>query len=88
MGGVNFIPQLGETDFLLVTDDVAVTAVAGVSYCALYCAEDTVFNVLTGEYTLQGSLADCTFAAGVILLGNFTAFDLTSGSVMAFYAKP
>jgi hypothetical protein len=85
MGGIHFIPQIGETDSLLVTDTVAVT---GKNFCAIYCVEDTVFNVLTGTVTVQGALADATFAAGTIIIGNFTGFDLTSGAVVAYYAKP
>jgi len=85
MGGIHFIPQIGETDSLLVTDTAAVTAQ---NFCALYCAEATVFSALTGTYTLQGALADCTFAAGTIILGNFTAFTLASGAVVAYKAKP
>lgn len=88
MGGIHFIPQLGETDSLLVTDTVLVAAVAGVSYCAIYCVEDTVFAVLTGSCTVQGAIGDATFAAGTIILGNFTAFDLASGAVVAYKAKP
>ena len=88
MGGIHFIPQLGETDGLLVTDTVAVTAVAGVSYCAIYCVEDTSFSVLTGTMSVQGAIGDALCVAGVILLGNFTAFTLGAGAVIAYKAKP
>ena len=80
----HFIPQIGSTDALLVTDTVAVT---GINACAIQMVEDTVFSVLTGTISVQGAIGDATFAAGEVIFGNFTAFTLASGAVIAYDAK-
>ena len=80
---MNLIPDIGEGASLLVTN---ITAVTGKNYCAIYCVEATVFSVLTGTISVQGALGNATFAAGTIILGNFTDFTLTSGAVVAYEA--
>lgn len=81
----HFIPQIGSEDGLLVTDTNAVTAK---NFCAIQMVEDTVFSVLTsGTMSVQGAIADAAFKAGTVIFGNFTAFTLTSGAVIAYNAK-
>ena len=81
----HFIPQIGSEDGLLVTDTVAV---AGGNYCAILMVEATVFTALTsGTMSVQGAIGDAAFAAGVVIYGNFTAFELFSGAVIAYDAK-
>ena len=82
---MHYIPQIGSTDSLLVTNTVAVT---GKNLCAIQIIEDTIFTVLTGTIALQGALADATFKAGTVIFGNFTAFTLSAtGAVIAYNAK-
>ena len=82
---MHHIPQLGLHDSLLVTDT---TAVSGGNYCAIQIVEaNTVFSVLTGTISLQGVLGNAVFVPGEIIYGNFTAFTLASGAVIAYNAK-
>jgi len=82
----NLIPQLGRNGFLLVTDT---TAQSGGNWSTIYFTKDTVFTSLTGDYSLGtgSALADAGFAAGELILGSFTAFELASGAVIAYNAK-
>ena len=81
---MNLIPEIGSKGGLLVTDTVAV---ADKNYCAIYCVEDTIFTSITGTFTVQGTITDATVLAGVLLLGNFTGFQLQSGAVIAYNAE-
>ncbi len=82
----NRIPLLGKHGFLLVTDT---TAQSGGNWSSIYIVEETIFTSLTGGYSLGtgSALADATFAAGEIIVGNFTAFELASGAVIAYNAE-
>jgi len=56
-------------------------------FCAITMVEDTVFSSLTwaeldGD-TITGST---TFSAGFTIYGQITAFELTSGKVLAYKA--
>jgi len=81
---MNYIPELGSHQCDLVT---GTSAKSGQSWCAIYCIEATVFTSLTGTITVTGNLADAAFAAGTMILGNFTEFQLTSGAVIAYRAE-
>ena len=82
---MHFIPQIGSEDGLLVTDTTAVT---GINACAIQMVEDTVFTSLTsGTMSVQGAIGDAAFKAGTVIFGNFTAFELASGAIIAYDAK-
>jgi hypothetical protein len=78
-----YLNEPGLTDGTLITDTAALAG----NWCAIQIVEATVFNVLTSTtLTVQGALADATFAAGIVIYGNFTTIDLTSGAVVAYNA--
>ena len=81
---MNYVPDLGTHQCDLVT---STAAKSGEQWCAIYCIETTVFTTLTGTVTVTGNLADASFAAGTMILGNFTAFTLASGAVVAYRAE-
>lgn len=81
---MNFIEMVGGQKSLLVTDTNAVTSK---NLSAIQVIEDSVFSVLTSAtMSVQGAIADASFAAGTVIFGNFTAFTLTSGAVIAYNA--
>jgi len=82
---MNLTPKLGRNGCLLVTDLTAQTG----NWNAIQAVEATVFSVLTGDYDLGAgsALADASITAGVIIYGNFTAFTLASGAVVAYNAQ-
>jgi hypothetical protein len=84
--GKNLIAKEGERNGLLVTDTTAQT---GGNWSIIRCLEITVFSVLTGTITLGAgsALADAQFRAGAVIYGNFTAFTLASGAVVAYTAQ-
>jgi hypothetical protein len=59
-------------------------------FMAIYFPEESVIASLTGNYSLNTSsvLGNITFPAGSMIVGNFTAFTLTSGAAIAYRAKP
>jgi hypothetical protein len=69
-------------------DTLAYTAPTGQFFCALTFTEATVFSTLT-QYNVSYSsastaLVSFTFAAGVTIHGNWTAFTLQSGGLVAY----
>jgi len=78
---MNLIPEIGTTDCLLVTDTVLVEED---EFSYIQIVEDTVFTSLTGTITIQGLWANANFAAGEIIVGRFTGFQLASGAVLAY----
>jgi hypothetical protein len=61
------------------TDTTAVTG----SYAQIMCVQATTFSVLT-RTGATGSLVGIPIPAGVLLIGPFTAYTLTSGVVAAY----
>lgn len=59
------------------------TSVTG-SFGAIQVLGDAVFNSLTASNWTGDTLASLNVPAGVTLFGNFTAFQLTSGRVVAY----
>jgi hypothetical protein len=55
------------------------------NWSAIQCLTETTFTTLTG-YSLDGTWTGVAFPAGTVIYGNFTAFTLTSGSVIAYNA--
>jgi hypothetical protein len=76
------LSDLGQYGFDWICD----TGVEIGKWDALYATTDTIFNTLTGSYTLHGTLP--TLAAGELVRGRFTAITLTSGTLIAYRAKP
>jgi hypothetical protein len=58
--------------------------------CAIQCITATVFATLTDKAERSGGASSVgqTYPAGFVLYGQFTAIDLTSGSVRVTYASP
>jgi hypothetical protein len=53
------------------------------TWFAIHALADAVFNAVT-DATMTGSLAGVTLTAKDTIYGNFTAFTLTSGTVIAY----
>lgn len=62
--------------------ETGTTAITGEFHC-VHCIADTVFASYTNNWT-GDSLVGVTIAAGTHLFGRWTAFTLTSGSVIAY----
>ena len=62
--------------------EVGTTAITG-SFCKLKCITETTFAKLTDNIT-GDTITAVAFPAGTVLEGLFTAFTLTSGSVLAY----
>lgn len=65
------------------THESGTTAVTG-AFGAIQALADTVFSVLTASDWTGDSTASMPLPAGAIIYGQFTAFTLTSGRVVAY----
>ena len=82
---------LGQVGSILETGD---TAVSGKEIVAITFLEDTIFSLLTPESGTNlyignsnnngDSTASVTFPQGVTIFGRWSAFTLSSGSVVAY----
>lgn len=72
--------SLGQGGATLTTDT---TAVSG-NFGAIQALEDSVFTSLTSENWDGSSTASLPLKAGITIFGNFTAYQLTSGKVVAY----
>ena len=79
----------GEVDNLSLgqngaTLESGTTSVTGKFFC-IFFIEDTVFASLTNDPAWTGdAITTVTFLAGTYIYGRFTAFQLTSGAVLAY----
>ena len=55
-------------------------------FCAITMVEDTVFSSLTWAELDGDTITGVTFSAGFTIYGQITAFELTSGKVLAYKA--
>ena len=55
-------------------------------FCAITMVEDTVFSALTWPELDGDTITGVTFSAGFTIYGQITAFELTSGKVLAYKA--
>ena len=74
--------SLGQRGFVF-TDD---TNVVDGNFAAIQIIADTVFSALTALNSTVGGLVGVTLSAGTIIYGPFTAYNLTSGKVIAYKA--
>lgn len=78
--------QMGQNGGIYVTGTGANTG----EFCAIQALEATVIASLTSvayetdKSALTGTLTSIPVPAGVAIYGNFTAFTLTSGKVIAY----
>ena len=64
---------------------VSNTAATSGDYCAILAIEDATFTSLTWP-ELTGSFSGVLVPAGVTIYGQITAFQLSSGAVLAYHA--
>lgn len=82
---MNTIRYLGQNGSDLVEDT---TAMSG-NWFAIQIIEEAQFATLTdASMKVTGTLGSCTFPAGCLIFGAFTAFELSSGAVLAYRTKP
>ena len=55
-------------------------------FCAITMVEDTVFSALTWPELDGDTITGVTFSAGFTIYGQITAFELSSGKVLAYKA--
>lgn len=67
--------------------ETGTTAITG-AFCAIQMIEDTVFSTLTSGNWQGDAATGVTFTAGTTIYGEFSAFTLTSGKVIAYNRAP
>ena len=72
--------SMGCGGFGLVTSTAAQTG----NFVALQIVSSTVFTSITGN-NITGTWSGTTIPAGTVIPGPITGFQLTSGSVIAYY---
>jgi hypothetical protein len=77
------VKTFGEAGSVFSKTTAAVTAPTGVAFHAIQVVADAVFSSLTGNI-MGDAITGVTIPAGQVIFGNFTAFTLTSGSVIAY----
>jgi hypothetical protein len=76
------IRALGEKGGEVIADTNAHTG----NWFAISMITNTIIASWTPAFTVYGVLASITWPAGFIMFGNFTAIQLTSGSIVAYNA--
>jgi hypothetical protein len=74
--------SMGREGVSLITDTAAYTG----TYCGLIPLEPTVFTSITG-YRVSGNWITKAIPSGTPVVGNFTGFQLLSGSILAYNAR-
>jgi hypothetical protein len=75
----------GRQGGIVIADTTATTPASGASWHALLVVEEAVLAAVTDTNLENASdLVGKTLPAGLILYGNFTALQLTSGTVIAY----
>ena len=83
--------SLGQLGCVVETGTTSNTAPTGRYWFAIQVINDARFNTLTNNLATGDALANATSAnatpilAGTILYGNFSAFQLHSGAVIAYF---
>jgi hypothetical protein len=70
----------------VIADTSAYTAASGESWHAFQVIEEAVLAAQTSNLVSGDSLVGKTLAAGLIVYGNFTTLQLTSGTIIAYIA--
>ena len=76
---------LGQRGFVFTDDSSPVSG----NFAAIQVIDDAVFDTLTALNSTVGNLAGAsaiTLSAGTVIYGPFTAYELTSGKVIAYKA--
>lgn len=79
-----FRHEFGQAGATVETGTTLVTAVVGKPFFAIMAVEATVFASLTATDWDGDSTAALPLPAGAVIYGQFTAFQLTSGKVIAY----
>ena len=75
--------SMGHQGFTLVTT----TAAQSAGYIALQIVSAAVFTSISGQ-GITGTWSGTTIPAGFTIVGKISSFQLASGSVIAYFARP